>query len=304
MAQIALAYIPVLHEGYHLFLTANQPLARLYLLDQNSLKIALPELEYLRKDLRCLPVDLAKNAVASWQLAEQVSVVKNDADLPQLTDQDQVILTSDDIGAAVAEKYSDKYWPKSKLTFSPIFLRWDRDSVLKEKNIVPDGQVTTDELAQKYMSQAFATASHSSDWWRHVGGVLVDQNGAVLLSCANRHLPSDQTPYTLGDTRSLFKQGEFIELSTAGHAESTLIATAAKNGIKLAGCSLYVTDFPCPYCARVVAASGIKNLFFSRGYGVMDGEHVLKDSGVLIQRVILPGNAQKVADVSTYLKPY
>ena len=65
-------------------------------------------------------------------------------------------------------------------------------------------------------------------------------------------------------------------------AEAQLVAAAAKQGISLEGASMYVTTFPCPPCAKLVAYSGIKKLYYADGYGVLDGERVLKSQGVEI----------------------
>ena len=135
------------------------------------------------------------------------------------------------------------------------------------------------------MKLAQSSAQKSSDFWRQVGAVLVGQDGEVISAGSNRHMPDDQTPYIMGDTRGLFHKGQHMELSTAAHAESSLIAKAAKQGISLEGASLYVTDFPCPYCARMIAMSGIKKLYFSKGYAVMDGQEVLKQANIKISKV-------------------
>ena len=37
------------------------------------------------------------------------------------------------------------------------------------------------------------------------------------------------------------------------HAEARLIAAAAREGRATAGAVLYVTDFPCPPCAKLIA---------------------------------------------------
>ncbi len=299
MAKIALLYLPVLHEGYRQFLASCQKLDVLYLIEQSWLVDKFDQLNYLRKDIRCLPLDLAQTAVESWQVAKTVQGIGREQDLPQLNPKDQVYLSDDDIGQALAT-----LWPDLKPQLQPIFLRWDRDAALEKRQVETQNQITGQAFVQKYMSQAFQVASQSSDWWRHVGAVLLSSDGEVLITAANRHQPNDQTPYTLGDTRALFKQGEYIEMSTALHAESAVIGAAAKLGISTAGCQLYVTDFPCPYCARLVAAAGISQLFFARGYTVLDGEQILQNAGVNLVRVILPENLISQADQSTYLKPY
>ena len=43
---------------------------------------------------------------------------------------------------------------------------------------------------------------------------------------------------------------------------------------------MYVTDFPCPPCARLIAAAGISRLYFRDGYAVLDGEEILRAAGV------------------------
>ena len=45
---------------------------------------------------------------------------------------------------------------------------------------------------------------------------------------------------------------------------------------------MYVTVFPCPPCAKLIAYSGIKRLYCGGGYAVLDGEEVLKSNGVEI----------------------
>ena len=79
-----------------------------------------------------------------------------------------------------------------------------------------------------------------------------------------------------------FKRGVHIELTTDAHAESRLISEAANRGISIAGADLYVTTFPCPPCAKVVAPSGIRRCYFASGYAMLDGERVLRDADIEI----------------------
>lgn len=50
------------------------------------------------------------------------------------------------------------------------------------------------------------------------------------------------------------------------HAESNAIAEAAKRGIAIYDSDLYVTLSPCSSCAKLIAASGIKNVYFDELY--------------------------------------
>ena len=44
------------------------------------------------------------------------------------------------------------------------------------------------------------------------------------------------------------------------HAERNAIYNAARNGIQLAGCTAYVTLFPCADCSRAMIQSGIRKI--------------------------------------------
>ena len=88
-----------------------------------------------------------------------------------------------------------------------------------------------------------------------------------------------------GDPRANFYKGVGLELSTATHAEARLIAQAACDGDATRGAVLYVTDFPCPPCAKLIAAAGIERLYYREGYAVLDGQDVLEGAGVEIVRV-------------------
>lgn len=50
------------------------------------------------------------------------------------------------------------------------------------------------------------------------------------------------------------------------HAECNAIAQAAKYGTPVDGCDIYITAFPCWDCAKLLAACGIKNVYYVREY--------------------------------------
>jgi dCMP deaminase len=130
-----------------------------------------------------------------------------------------------------------------------------------------------------FMAIARTGANESSDWWRQVGAILV-KNGEILFQSHNRHFPSDHTPYINGDPRDVIEAGKDSHIATAVHAEQGIIAEAAANGISTKGADIYVSVFPCPMCARLIALSGIKRCFFSFGHASLDGEEIMKSAGV------------------------
>ena len=46
------------------------------------------------------------------------------------------------------------------------------------------------------------------------------------------------------------------------HSEQNCIASAAKNGVSTEGCDMYVSISPCTACAKLIIASGIKNVYY------------------------------------------
>jgi cytidine deaminase len=57
-----------------------------------------------------------------------------------------------------------------------------------------------------------------------------------------------------------------IEFGRAVHAEMAALIDAARRGVPVAGCTMYVTTFPCHLCARHVVAAGIKRLVYIEPY--------------------------------------
>lgn len=272
MKKILLAYIPVLHQGYIELFARHSNVKEFWILDREITNQVKPH----RKDIRAIAPEKIAQALESWQLFEKVKVAKTQ-DLASLNTEGTLVVMPDEV---LLHSLAKEHFPNAKHTFDTIFLMWDQKNIVEKKKVTPHKELNH----QDFMQLARNEASQSADWWRHVGAVVV-KDGTVLLKARNTHLPSDHEPYIHGDPRASFSKGVNIELGTAIHAEAGIIAQAAKQGISLEGCELYVTDFPCPPCAKLVAHSGIKTVYFEKGYSVLDGEDVLRDAGVEVVRV-------------------
>lgn len=66
------------------------------------------------------------------------------------------------------------------------------------------------------------------------------------------------------------------------HAEQNLISFCAKNGLKTKGCTLFVTLSPCIDCAKIIVASGIKDIYYINEYDKENGLNFLKENGISI----------------------
>ncbi|WP_080647947.1 anti-phage dCTP deaminase [Variovorax atrisoli] len=60
--------------------------------------------------------------------------------------------------------------------------------------------------------------------------------------------------------------GRLIEFSRAVHAEMDALLSAARLGVVTAGTKLFVTTFPCHYCARHIVAGGVEEVQYIEPY--------------------------------------
>ena len=270
MRRILLAYVPVLHEGYRRFFEKHRD-SECLLFGSDLIK----EFPWLAKEIRQIDPMLMQKAIEALGIFTHVAVADVSI-VASLNDPDnEIILPDEDISHELAQKY----FPIAHVVFDSVFLRWDKHNSVKEMPVIPEEKITHEEFHRRVIGQASEDAKKSSDIWRHVGAAVVKDGDVVLLG-HNHHLPSPHTPYVNGDPRNNFHKGDHIEISSGFHAEASLIAEAARRGISPTEADMYVTTFPCPPCAKLIACSGIKTLYYSGGYGVLDGEEILKGAGV------------------------
>lgn len=138
-----------------------------------------------------------------------------------------------------------------------------------------------DAKHKRYMKRAYEQTKNSGCFWRQVGCVLV-KDDSIIFQNHNTMMPHGDECYKVGCVRDDIKPGEKTEICSAIHAEAYAVAYAAHQGVSLQGATLYVTVFPCPACAKLIAFSGIITLVYSEGWAHFDGERVLHSRHVSI----------------------
>lgn len=265
---ILVLYVPVLHSGYLKMLKKYQ-YHQLYLLHEDVVEHYLP----FHKEIRALESDVARRAIDGLGIMSRRALITIDPSRIKVPEQ-LIIMVDDELSRKVA----GDHWKLEDIKFENVFLRWDETSV-RSLNPVEFDRISSSHFDQQMMALAAQAAEKSADWWRQVGAVLV-RDGDVLLSSRNKHVPSEIIHYVEGDPRDFVKAGTSPEVSTALHCEQEIITTAAREGISLKGCELYVTVFPCPMCAKQIAYSGIRKCYFASGHASLQGERLLKSQGV------------------------
>lgn len=275
MKRVLVLYIPVLHAGYLKFFKKHgNKVSAFFILGEDFIK----EFAGLHREIRALSPSVIKQMVETLDFFPSVSVLNRGA----LKELKQAKITTAD--EEISRKFADKYLRNYKVKFEPVFLRWD-EKLVKTARPANCTKESNSKFDRKMTSLAVGSAKESSDWWRRVGAVIVKNKKAILVA-HNRHVPSEHVPYIDGDPRDFIRAGESPELSTVLHAEQALVAEAAQRGISLKGTSIYVTTFPCPLCAKLIAYSGIGKCFFRSGSATLDGERILKAKNVRVIRVI------------------
>jgi dCMP deaminase len=139
-----------------------------------------------------------------------------------------------------------------------------------------------------YINLARELSKRSHCVKRQVGAVIAKETRIVSLGYngppAGTHNCDEVWP-EVGCPRS-----ERGGCSLALHSEENAILYAAKNGITLAGATLYVTLSPCLACARMIYTSGIKRVVFLesyaeyKGFKTDEGVDFLQRFGVVVEK--------------------
>ena len=271
--KVVIAFIPVLHRGYLDFLKGGG-VHEVFILEASD----VPELPRFSRELRALRYEELKGLLAVYgftvlRFSEYHESIRVNAE--------EVLMPDEDISRAVYEKYLQGV----PVSFARTFLRWDwKRSTEVTVSVIPEADrvIKKDDSGHGFvvsrMEALLQEGERSSDWWRQVGGMVVTPSQTLVAH--NAHFPHEYAPYFDGDPRNNFGPGEYIEVSTALHAERGLIAEAARRGVALQGAELYVTTFPCGDCASQIAVAGICRVYFTGGYSNLNGVETLRTHGV------------------------
>jgi dCMP deaminase len=233
------------------------------------------EFAVLRKEIRAL---LPERAAEYLRLSGRIAGVVERDHLPAAITADTLVVPDEQLMHDVVDKW--ELDQGRNVEYQRTFLRWDRSwSTTTDRPADFDGTITADDESLKLVRLAMNEARRSSDWWRQVGAVAV-RDGQVIDVAHNSHKPSEYSQYIDGDPRNEHSRGLRTDLSTAQHAEAAIVARAARDGVSLAGASLYVSTFPCPACARLIAEAGFERCYFAQPYAMLDGDAILKAAGV------------------------
>jgi dCMP deaminase len=280
MSTAAFVYVPVVHRGYLDWVKRHLDLGHdVFLIDDSFAE----EIDIRRKDLRALSAHEVLAGLCSGFGCHVMSVLTRENATNVLRRYQHFVFADEDISDHVIAELFQGY----STELEHVFLRYDRKRTDAKQEVAHDRVVTSDDvLLKSIMQMVVGYGKNSSDWFLQVGAGLVRDNEVLMLE-HNEHVPSPNVVDALGSARINYKQGIHIDRSTALHAEGALFARALREGVSFRGADLFVSVFPCPYCAPIVARSGIRRLYFAQGYSMLEGEDDIRQSGIEIIRVSL-----------------
>ena len=264
-----LLYIPVPHNGYLEFFERNLKNSKILWIIGDDLAAKFSS---LHTEIRAVPTQILLKWMYSLEIFGGIKVL-NCNNVSKFS-ASKIITAFEDISRQVIAAY----FPTAKVVFDTVFLRYDESNVKTLKPVIFDRE-SIEPFDIEMMQLAYNESDKSTCWWRHVGAVMV-KSGKVVTVSHNQHVPSDQTPYIFGDPRDFVEAGTLSHFASSLHGEDGVFAKTMKLGISTLGSDIYVSVFPCPRCAKVIAYSGIKRCFFGSGHASLDGQKVLKSQGV------------------------
>lgn len=107
-----------------------------------------------------------------------------------------------------------------------------------------------------YFTKIVSVTSERSPCLRLRVGCLLVRDNRIISQGYNGFLPGCPHQSIVRDNH---------EMATV-HAEQNAIADCAKRGVSCENCTAYITHYPCIHCARLLLASGIKEIKYINDY--------------------------------------
>ena len=130
-----------------------------------------------------------------------------------------------------------------------------------------------------HMNAAYIYANCSYAIRRKVGALIVKDDR--ILSVGYNGTPEGWP----NECEDVLPDGTLVTKPEVLHAESNAIAKVAKDSGGANGSALFVTLSPCIECAKLIYQSGIKEVYYSEEYRLLDGVEFLKKCGIKVEKI-------------------
>lgn len=140
-----------------------------------------------------------------------------------------------------------------------------------------------------FMKTAFLLSERSHCVSHKVGALIVKDNR--IVSIGYNGSPPDAPHCDKVFDHANFDRDEHTKWSEANeiHAEINALAFAAKYGLEINDCDMYVTISPCNSCLKNLVMNGIKRLWYFKEYDRSDMNPIMTDR-INIRQIHDPNN--------------
>lgn len=277
MNKVLLMFVPAIHGGYSQLIERVNP-AEIWLVDWNCVEeISLKKKcrEYLLRSFNHrLPLDAITSSL-SFLIKKSISIqtFKSLDSLLQECMSDShsdtvVVLPEEDISQYLIDDVLIRTSMRYELS-KDIFLRWSKGIPQQESIPTVTTTISKSDFFAHILKLGKEEGLKSSDQWRQVGAVLFTQEGEVITSAYNKHLPIGHHDEVFGDLRASFSPGEHPEIVSSIHAEQQVLMQLLREGKSSKGTSLFTTVYPCPVCTKLICEAGVARVYFIEGYSTM-----------------------------------
>lgn len=129
------------------------------------------------------------------------------------------------------------------------------------------------KLIEAYMDTAKRFADCSTAQKLNVGAVVVKDDRIISIGYNGTPAGWDNVCEVDGKTKD-----------EVFHAEANAITKLARSTESGDGATMFCTHSPCIHCAKLIAQSGIKELWYDEEYRSEDGLNFLKKYGVIVHK--------------------
>ena len=118
-----------------------------------------------------------------------------------------------------------------------------------------------------FMKMAYLASERSTCLRRKVGAVIVIDKRVLTTGYngAPKGLPHCEETGCLREQQNV-PSGQRHELCRGVHAEQNAIIQAAVFGVSVKGATIYITNYPCSVCVKMLLNAGITEIVFDEKY--------------------------------------
>lgn len=146
-----------------------------------------------------------------------------------------------------------------------------------------------------YMLQALMASLKSKDPSTKVGCVIVDQSN-TQVSMGYNGFPRGIDESQLSWNKDQSKGIENTKYPYIVHAEASAVVNARKD---ISGCDVYVTLSPCNDCAKLLAASRVRKVYYLHHRPCKMSDKILKLANIDTEQITI--SSDKVKQIQEYI---